>query len=71
MGLFVTPPFALFSLVDLPVEVYTFPGGISLQLKQFQFTFQTLNSILQQAHDGSTVYQWWFYLLSSTDYSVS
>jgi len=33
--------------------------------------FQTLNSILQQAHDGSTVYQWWFYLPSSTDYSVS
>ncbi len=24
MGLFVTPPFALFSLVDLPIEVSTF-----------------------------------------------
>ncbi|MCJ1348139.1 hypothetical protein MMC31_006370 [Peltigera leucophlebia] len=51
MGLFVNPPFALFSLVDLPVE--------------------TLNSILQQAHDGSTVDQWWLYLPSSTDYSAA
>lgn len=33
--------------------------------------FQTLNSILQQAHEGSTVFLWWFYLPSSMDYSVS
>ncbi|MCJ1343293.1 hypothetical protein MMC31_001486 [Peltigera leucophlebia] len=51
MCLFVRPPFALFSLVDLSVE--------------------TLNSILQQAYDGSTVHQWWFYLPSSTDYSAA
>lgn len=70
MGLFVNPPFVLFSLVDLPVEVYTLPGDISLQPKANLTYFQTLNSILQQAHDGSTVDQWWFYLPSSTDYSV-
>jgi len=39
--------------------------------KTILIDFQTLNSILQQAHDGSTVDQWWFYLPSSTDYSVS
>lgn len=47
--MFVSPPFALFSLVDLATE--------------------TISSVLQKAHDGSTVDTWWFHLVSSLDYT--
>ncbi|KAL9591494.1 MAG: hypothetical protein Q9179_007666, partial [Wetmoreana sp. 5 TL-2023] len=31
----------------------------------------TLNSVLQKAHDGSTVDAWWWYLLATLDYRAA
>ncbi|KAI4120332.1 MAG: hypothetical protein LQ338_007086 [Usnochroma carphineum] len=32
---------------------------------------ETLNSLLQKAHDGSTVDAWWWYLAETTDYRAA
>lgn len=68
MGMFVHPPFALFSLVDVPIDVRISPSSAPALFAHNETTakshipHQTLNSILEEAHEGSTVEAWYFYL---------
>ena len=61
--MFVHPPFALFNLVDLPIEVSAPPYPTTEDNSKTHE--KTINNIIQEAHDGSTVNQWYFYLAVS------